>query len=98
MANLKRTEYPAGVAKEAPLNDEAKAERAESYFKACEHGDGTPWIVCSPQGKTKIGVLNDGFIGFELRPGTSLQEAGKLAELLRGKITDVSVTTFERGN
>jgi hypothetical protein len=76
---------------------QAKTERADSYFRACESADGTPWIICEPQGKTEIAALNDGFIGFGLRPGTSLQEAGKLAELLRGQITDVSVTTFNDG-
>ena len=75
---------------------EAKTERAKSYFRACEGGsrNETPWIICEPQGDNKTEGLSDSFIGFGLAPGTSLQEAEQLAELLRNKITDVSVTTF----
>ncbi len=76
---------------------QAKTERAKSYFRACESGDGTPWIICEPQGQNEIRALSGGFVGFDLEPGTSLQEAQRLAELLRGKITDVSVTTFTTG-
>jgi hypothetical protein len=76
---------------------QAKTEHAVSYFRACEGADGTPWIICEPQGDTKIAALSEGFIGFELRPGMSLREAEKLAELLRGEITNVSVTTFNKG-
>ncbi len=76
---------------------QAKTERARSYFRACESGDGTPWIICEPQGPDEILALSGGFVGFGLEPGTSLEEAKKLAALLRDKITDVSVTTFTPG-
>ncbi|HEV1993517.1 MAG TPA: hypothetical protein VGR03_04220 [Candidatus Acidoferrum sp.] len=75
---------------------QAKTERAKSYFRAVEYGDGTPWIICEPQGSNKLEALRDGFIGFDLRPGTSLKEASRIAELLRETVTDVSVTVFER--
>lgn len=73
---------------------QAATQRAKSHFRACEEADGTPWIICEPQGKIEIAALRGGFIGFDLKPGTSLQEAEKLAALLRDTITNVAVTTF----
>ena len=97
-ANLKRIMYPTGIAKRRRTQMTVSAtQRARSYFRACETSDGTPWIICEPQGKVEIAALRGGFIGFDLKPGTSLQEAEKLAELLRGKFTEVSVTTFNNG-
>jgi len=75
--------------------EKASTARAKSYFRAVEYGDGTPWIICEPQGPEKIEALSDGFIGFDLAPGTRLKEAEELARTLRRIVTDVSVTTFE---
>ncbi|HKW34444.1 MAG TPA: hypothetical protein VJN92_15645 [Candidatus Acidoferrum sp.] len=74
--------------------DKASTWRSKSYFRAVEGSDGTPWIICEPQGP-KIPALSDGFIGFDLTQGTSLKEAEALADMLRRMVTDVSVTTFE---
>jgi len=74
--------------------EKASTARSKSYFRAVEHSDGAPWIICEPQGP-QIPALSNGFIGFDLRPGTSLREAEALADMLRRMVTDVSVTTFE---
>ncbi len=74
---------------------DAQTQREKSYFRAVEYGDGTPWIICEPQGP-EIPALSGGFIGFDLEPGTSLQEADRIAAMLRNKVTHVSVTLFNQ--
>ncbi len=74
---------------------DAHTEREKSYFRAVEYGDGTPWIICEPQGP-EIPALSGGFIGLDLEPGTSLEDAGRIAAMLRSKVTHVSVTLFDK--
>jgi hypothetical protein len=62
-------------------------------FAVKEFADGTPWIVLERRGHG-LDIIGDGFIGFDLREGTSLQEAEKLAEFLRQNIRSVSYTSF----
>ncbi len=68
-------------------------QRARYVFAVKEFGDGTPWIVLERSGKG-LDVLENGVFGFELKEGTSLQEAETLARLIDRSVTNVSYTSF----
>jgi hypothetical protein len=74
---------------------QSKTERARYVFAVKEFADGTPWIMLEQSGEG-LDVIGDGFMGFDLKEGTSLKEAEKLAELLRQGITTVSYTSFTK--
>jgi len=65
--------------------------KADCYFKTSDNEDGTFWISASPQsGQLKL----DGRtieIGLDLKPGTPIQEADELSELLRKYVTSVRI-------
>ncbi len=69
----------------------SKTERAEYLFAVKEFSDGTPWIMLERRGEG-LGVLGEGFLGFDLIEGTSLREAEKIAERLRQSVRSVSYT------
>jgi hypothetical protein len=73
---------------------QSKTERANYMFAVKEFGDGTPWIMLERSGKG-LDVLGNGFIGFDLREGISLQEAENLADILRRNVSAVSYTSFK---
>ena len=53
-------------------------QRARYVFTVKEFGDGTPWIVMERSGEG-LDVLKNGVFGFELKEGTSLEDAETLA-------------------
>lgn len=66
-------------------------ERNEYHFAVKEFNDGTPWIAFEPlQGN--LAILKGGMLGFDLREGTTLEEAHQLASLLHEKVNGVSFT------
>jgi len=67
------------------------AEQADYLFAVKEHADGTPWIMLEPRGK-QLPVLAAGFLGFDLRPGTSYEQAREVAACLNEHIETVSFT------
>jgi hypothetical protein len=72
---------------------QSKTERANYVFGVKEYGDGTPWIMLESSGKG-LEVLGNGFVGFELREGTSLRDAEALADTLRRNVTTITYTSF----
>jgi hypothetical protein len=74
----------------------SETERVQYVFAVKEFGDGTPWIMLEPSGE-RLGVLGNGFLGFDLRNGTAIQDAEKLAERLRQMVLSVSFTSFPEG-
>ena len=74
---------------------ESNTDRAQYVFAVKEFGDGTPWIMLERSGKG-LAILGDGFIGFDLKEGTSLREAEKIAQFLRENVRDISYTEFTR--
>ncbi len=71
-------------------------QRGEYVFDEKEYDDGTPWIMMTPWDED-LSILKGGFIGFDLKPGTSVEEANELAERLRRIVTGVSYTDLEDG-
>jgi hypothetical protein len=56
-----------------------------------EYHDGTPWLVLEPQ-HAHLPILQRGFLGLDLAPGTSIEAAHALADKLDEMITDVTYT------
>jgi hypothetical protein len=74
---------------------ESRTDRAPYVFAVKEFGDGTPWIMLE-RSENALDVLGDGFLGFDLKEGTSLQEAEKIARFLRQNIRSISYTDFRK--
>jgi hypothetical protein len=74
---------------------QSRTERATYVFAVKERADATPWIMLECSGKG-LDVLGNGFIGLDLKEGTTLQEAETLAATLRQNITTVPYTRFLR--
>jgi len=72
---------------------QSKTERATYVFAVKEFGDGEPWIMLERSGKG-LDVLGNGFVGLELREGTSLKEAEALADTLRRNVSALAYTKF----
>jgi hypothetical protein len=66
-------------------------ERAQYVFVVKEFEGGQPWIGLEPQDK-HIGILKNGFLGFDLVEGISLSEAKAIAKNLNTKIKKISYT------
>jgi hypothetical protein len=74
----------------------SKTDRADYLFKVSEHSDGTPWIFLELRRSPNLPVLGDGFLGLDLRPGISFEEAKRIAAFLNEHIDCVSATTFRQ--
>lgn len=72
---------------------EARTDRAHYRFTVKEYAGGTPWIMLELQREPDLPVLKDGFLGLDLRPGTSYEEAKRIADLLNDNIESVAATT-----
>jgi hypothetical protein len=66
-------------------------ERVRMNFKVKEFPDGQPWICLEPVQEDLI-VLANGFLGFDLPRGTTIEKAKKIAEFLEENIANVSCT------
>lgn len=73
----------------------SKTERASYVFTIKEYSDGTPWIMFEPSDEN-LESIGQGFLGFDFRDDVSFEEAQKIAELLRNKISSVSFTTLNK--
>ena len=60
------------------------------HFVAKQGASG-PWIVCEPLVEN-LSILERGLLGFDLKPGTTPQEAERLAGQLNEAIAAVSYT------
>lgn len=70
-----------------------KTERGRYQFRRAEHVDGTPWIMTNPlKENDQLNSLGPtGFIGFDLKPGTSYEEAQRIAEYLERHIEMITI-------
>lgn len=69
----------------------ARTECAEYLFKVSKEADGTPFISLEPDG-AGLRICDEGFISFELRPGTTLEQAEEFAKLLNENIERLCFT------
>jgi len=72
---------------------QSKTERAKYVFAVKEFSDGTPWIMLE-RSWNGLDVLGNGFIGLDLKDGTTLKQAEALAETLHRNVSAVSYTSF----
>jgi hypothetical protein len=70
-----------------------QTDRGAYLFVVKEYADGEPWIMMERQDQG-IEILQRGFLGFELKNGTPLMEAEKLAVTLSALIKSVSYTAL----
>jgi hypothetical protein len=66
-------------------------ENARVVFRVQEVSGGEPWIRLEPIDKD-LRVLGNGFLGFELPAGTTINTAEEIAAFLQEHITSVSYT------
>ena len=66
-------------------------ERMKVAFDTKADAHGTPWIVFEMYPHTLQG-LHQGFLGFDLKAGTSPREARALADALNKQVENVSFT------
>jgi hypothetical protein len=67
-------------------------EDAEYRFTIKESRTGVPWIMCELSVEPGLSILENGFLGFRLPPGTSLDQAKEIAKFLNEKIVQLSYT------
>lgn len=70
----------------------AQTKRAKHQFRVTAYGDGTPWIVFDLLEGKDLSILGKGFLGFDLKPGTTHKQAEELADKMNKLITDTSYT------
>lgn len=67
-------------------------ERAEHTFTVKEFEDGTPWVALELHKAPELPILERGFLGFDLRPGTTLEQARELANHLNKLVSTTNYT------
>ncbi len=78
--------------------DRSETDRAQYAFKVAEFADGTPWIKTEPAyADLKILQPQKGSLGFDLRKGTTFEQAEEIARFLNEHIEAISCTTFPGG-
>lgn len=79
------------------MGTKAETQRGRFFFKVAEFGDGTPWIMTEPYyPEDRLPALGkDGFVGFDLKPGTTHQQAKDIAEFLNKHIESITCTIFD---
>lgn len=72
----------------------ATTDRAQFVFKATQYGDKehTPWIMTEPRTESLKILGKNGFIGFDLIPGTTFEQALQIAEYLNHHIDSITCT------
>lgn len=71
----------------------AVTKRAIPRFRVAEHAEGDPWIVIEQSGGEDLSLLKN-MIGFNLRPGTTLEEANTISKYLNLNIQKISETVL----
>jgi hypothetical protein len=67
-------------------------ERMRVQFVAKQSG-GEPWIAVETIQGPRLSILTTGFIGLELRKGTTPEKAGQIAEYLNENVASLSYTS-----
>lgn len=70
-----------------------KTERAEIRIAVKQDGDGAPFLMIEPTQGT-LNILSRAFLTFDMKPGTSLDEARKLADALNAGVRALAHTQF----
>lgn len=66
--------------------------RARYVFVVKEFPNGQPWLVLELLTGPGLSILERGFLGFDLKEGTTLTQAKELAERLNDAIPTISYT------
>lgn len=74
---------------------DSKTDRAYYRFTVKEYVSGTPWIMFELLHGPNLPMLKDGFLGLDLRSGTSYEEANVIANFLNDHVECVAATTFK---
>jgi hypothetical protein len=79
---------------ERPNSAFSGTERGQYSFRVADYEDGTPWIMTDPlRASDRLPALGKhGFIGFELKPGTTHEQSGQIAEYLDENIRYITCT------
>lgn len=79
----------------------ASTENADYVFTIKEgdtpasgNGDATAWVMCEPRTRELSIVGDNGFLGINLKPGTTLQEATEIVRFLKNHVVGLSYTKF----
>jgi hypothetical protein len=68
-------------------------QRGRYQFRLTNYSDRTPWIMTDPlEEKDRLKVFGNGFIGFDLKPGTTQEEAHRIALFLGEHIGYITFT------
>ncbi len=80
------------------MSEDESTDRAEYRFSVKEYRDGAPWIALEPM-RDGLELLKPqrSFLGFDLPPGTSLEEARKIVDYFNGHVRTVTCTSFSSG-
>ena len=73
----------------------AITERGRFSFRVSEYESGQPWITTDPLNDSDVlkTLGPQGFVGFDLKPGTSYEEAQRIAKYLDQQIEFITITT-----
>jgi len=69
----------------------SNTESVEYRFTVKETSSGEPWLMLEPMTKN-LQAFSGGFLGLRLRPGTTYEEARRLATTLDTEIQSVTFT------
>lgn len=68
-------------------------DRGKFLFRVAEYSGGVPWIMTDPfHTKDRLPILKGGFIGFDLKPGTTIEQAEQVARYLNDHIESITTT------
>ena len=62
-------------------------------FKPSEYASGGLWIMMKKLGEPTLPILEKGFLGLDLREGTTIEEAGEIVDILNRKATLITYTS-----
>lgn len=72
----------------------SKTDKVAVRFYVKEYGDGTPWLLIETEKGKPLPAIGDGFQGFDLKDGTTYEEAKEVARVLNRFVSDMSHTWF----
>ena len=73
------------------MTAKSSTERARYVFTLKEGADGEPWIALEPSGGN-LEICDNGFLGLDLAPNTTYEEALEIEAFLNRHIQQVSFT------